>query len=66
VAGEKIATQRLKLNQPDKFFTVAYPLPEALTKGKTRVTVRFAGATTTVGGVYYIAIQSSVKNIPSN
>ena len=38
----KIASQHLEADQPGKFFDVEYPLPEALTKGKTKVRVRFA------------------------
>ena len=37
----KVATQRLDNDRPGKFFDVDYPLPEALTKGKKSVRVRF-------------------------
>lgn len=37
----KIATQELGEDRPGKFFDVEYPLPEALTKGKKSVRVRF-------------------------
>ena len=37
----KIATQELGEDRPGKFFDVEYPLPEALTKGKNSVRVRF-------------------------
>jgi DUF1680 family protein len=36
-----LATQQLKDNKPGKFFDVEYPVPEALTKGKSRIRVRF-------------------------
>jgi len=53
VDGEKIATQKLENNKPNEFFDVEYPLPEALTKGKERLTVRFQGQPgKTVGGVF--------------
>lgn len=40
----KIATQKLDNDRPGKFFDVDYPLPEALTKGKSSVKVRFVPA----------------------
>lgn len=36
-----LATQELKNNQPGKFFDVEYPLPTALTNGKSSIRVRF-------------------------
>jgi uncharacterized protein len=42
VDDQKIASQHLEADQPGKFFDVEYPLPEALTKGKTKIRVRFA------------------------
>lgn len=44
VDGVKIATQRLDEDRPGTFFDVDYPLPEALTKGKSKVKVRFVPA----------------------
>jgi DUF1680 family protein len=41
VDNVKIASQHLEADHPGKFFDVEYPLPEALTKGKTKVRVRF-------------------------
>lgn len=53
VDGQKIATQSLDHNQPGEFFDVAYPIPEQLTKGKQRITVRFqAHPDNTAGGVF--------------
>lgn len=37
----KLATQNLDNDTPDKFMDVDYPIPEALTKGKRQVKVRF-------------------------
>lgn len=52
-AGEKIATQQLDRDRPGRFFDVEYPLPEALTRGRDRITVRFqAHAGNTAGGVF--------------
>ncbi|PZT90643.1 glycoside hydrolase family 127 protein [Sphingomonas hankookensis] len=41
VDNQRIATQTLDADRPGSFFDVDYPIPEALTKGKTRVKVRF-------------------------
>ena len=40
VDGERIATVNLQ-NHPGEFFDFEYPLPEALTRGKQQITVRF-------------------------
>lgn len=40
----RIATQKLDNDQPGKFFDVDYPIPEALTRGKSQVRVRFVPA----------------------
>jgi len=37
----KVASQHLEFDRPGKFLDVEYPLPEALTKDKTKVKVRF-------------------------
>jgi len=53
VAGEKVATQKLNQDKPGQFFEVEYALPEALTRGKERVTVRFQALPgNTAGGVF--------------
>jgi len=36
-----LASQQLKNDKPGKFFDVEYPVPEALTKDKTKIRVRF-------------------------
>ncbi|MEH3121971.1 MAG: glycoside hydrolase family 127 protein [Sphingomonas phyllosphaerae] len=41
VDNQRIATQTLDADKPGSFFDVDYPVPEALTKGKTKVKVRF-------------------------
>ncbi|KQM66273.1 MULTISPECIES: glycoside hydrolase family 127 protein [unclassified Sphingomonas] len=41
VDNVKVATQHLSEDRPGKFFDVDYPLPEALTRGKAAVKVRF-------------------------
>ena len=55
VNGTKIASQRLEANDRDKFFNVTYPVPEALTKGQDKVTVRVQALPGMMaGGVYGI------------
>ncbi len=52
VDGTVIATQKLEGGK-EGFFTVEYPLPTALTDGKTKVTVRFqAKPGETAGGIF--------------
>jgi len=48
-----VATQKLNQDKPGQFFEVEYALPEALTRGKERVTVRFQALPgNTAGGVF--------------
>jgi len=41
VDGQRIATQKLNGDKPGEFFTVDYPIPEELTRGKSEVVVRY-------------------------
>jgi uncharacterized protein len=41
IDGQQIARQRLDGEQPGRFFDIDYQIPEALTRGKSSVTVRF-------------------------
>ena len=51
--GIKIVTQTLTGEKPDEYLSVTYPIPEALTRGKRTVTVRFQAAPgSTAGGVF--------------
>src|ERR1044072_5842206 len=43
VAGTKIATQSLQQNKPGEFFDVTYAIPPDVTRGKNKITIRFAG-----------------------
>ncbi|MCX7972977.1 MAG: glycoside hydrolase family 127 protein, partial [Candidatus Aminicenantes bacterium] len=53
VDGEKIASQRVNVNFPGDFFEVEYPVPFELTKGKTKITVKFQPHPGSIaGGVY--------------
>jgi hypothetical protein len=52
-----LATQQLKSNKPGKFFEVEYPVPEALTKGKTSIRVKFVPhARSTAGPVFGVTL----------
>jgi hypothetical protein len=41
IDGEKVADQIIEARGPQEFFDVEYPLPDAVVKGKGKVTVRF-------------------------
>ncbi|MHB1037659.1 MAG: beta-L-arabinofuranosidase domain-containing protein [Pirellulales bacterium] len=57
VDGEKIATQRLARNNPTRFYDETYPLAEKLTRGKSKITVKFqAQPQSTAGGVFGVRI----------
>lgn len=57
VDGTQIATQRLDRDKPDEFFDVQYPIPAALTRGRTTITVRFqAHPGHMAGGVFELRI----------
>lgn len=51
--GEKLATQKLLTDRPGDFFDQFYDIPPELTRGKTKVTVRFQSrAGDIAGGVF--------------
>ena len=53
VDGQKIATQRLENNKPDKFYDEVYRLPADLLQGKQTITVKFqAHPGAWAGGVF--------------
>gem|GEM_PF-236136 len=52
VDGQKIATQLLNNNKPGEFFDTVHPLPEELTKGKEKITVKFQSTDGMAGGVF--------------
>ncbi|MCP4639323.1 MAG: hypothetical protein GY851_02765 [bacterium] len=57
IDGQKIATQSLDKNEPDRFFTVEHAIPSELTAGKSQVTVRFqAHKDNNTGGVFECAV----------
>jgi len=49
VDGEKIATQTLEIH-PGELFDFEYPLPEQLTRGKQRITVKFQSQPNAMAG----------------
>jgi hypothetical protein len=58
VDGRAIAEQTLNHNRPGEFFDVEYAIPTELTRGKRKVTVRFAahpGAT--AGGIFDLRVR---------
>ena len=57
-----IAQQELDGGKGEKFFSEEYAIPEELTKGKSKVTVRFeSSARTIVGGVFGVAVLDPKK-----
>ncbi len=57
VDGKKIATESLSNKKPGELLEVKYPLPQELTAGKQKVTVRFeAHPGSTAGGVFGCAM----------
>lgn len=57
VDGVKLATQSLQNDKPGEFFDVTYAIPEELTRGKTKITIRFQPqAGNTAGGFYGLRI----------
>jgi len=53
VDDQKLATQSLENNQPDKFYDEVYRLPDDLLKGKQTITVKFqAHPGAWAGGVF--------------
>lgn len=55
--GIKIGTQSLGNDKPGEFFDVTYAIPEELTRGKSKITVRFQPhAGNTAGGFYGVRV----------
>jgi len=53
VDGQKLATQKLSRDHPDRFFDVVYPIPRELTAGKHKVSVRFTPISGKIAGGLY-------------
>jgi len=61
-----IASQQLKNDKPGKFFDVEYPLPEALTKDKSKIRVRFVPHThSTAGPVFGVRLFTAKAAVES-
>lgn len=57
VDGTKVVTQRLQDNRPGELYDEVHPLPESLTQGKEKVTVKFqAHPGATAGGVFGVRV----------
>jgi len=57
VDGQKMATQALHRDKPEKFWDKVYPLPEDLTKGKSKATIRFQALPGNyAGGVFGVRV----------
>jgi hypothetical protein len=52
VDGEKVATQTLEIH-PTELFDFEYPIPETLTRGKQRVTVKFQALPGAIAGAVF-------------
>jgi hypothetical protein len=53
VDGKKIAAQSLQNDKPGEFFDVTYPIPQELTRGKNKITVRFQAQPGNFAGGFY-------------
>lgn len=53
VDGIKIATQSLQNDKPGEFFDVTYAIPANVTRGKNKITIRFAGQPGNMAGGFY-------------
>ena len=60
--GEELAAQTLDNNRPGEFYEETYPLPERLTQGKQKVTLKFqARPGKMAGGVFGCSILTRVS-----
>jgi DUF1680 family protein len=51
--GKKIAGQSLQNDKPGEFFDVTYPIPQELTRGKNKITIRFQAQPGNFAGGFY-------------
>ncbi len=63
IDGAKLTSQRLQNNKPEVFYDQSYPLPEAMVKGKSKITVRFQAQAkdATAGGIFGLRILKPVE-----
>ena len=53
VDGKKIAAQSLQNDKPGEFFDVTYRIPQELTRGKNKITIRFQAQPGNFAGGFY-------------
>jgi hypothetical protein len=53
VDGNTVATQSLQNDKPGEFFEVTYAIPESITRGKNKITIRFQGQAGNMAGGFY-------------
>jgi hypothetical protein len=53
VDGKKIGSQSLQNDKPGEFFDVTYQIPEELTRGKNKITIRFEAQPANIAGGFY-------------
>ena len=53
VDGITVATQSLQNDKPGEFFEVTYGIPESVTRGKSKITIRFQGQPGNMAGGFY-------------
>ena len=53
VDGNTVATQSLQNDKPGEFFEVTYGIPESVTRGKSKITIRFQGQPGNMAGGFY-------------
>ncbi len=57
IDGQRVVTERLQNNRPDKFYDQVYPLPAELLSNKQKITVRFQAQTGAwAGGVFGVRV----------
>jgi hypothetical protein len=62
VDGDRLATLKLDNNRPGEFYEDTYPIPDQVTRGKAKVTVKFQAHTGKIaGGVFGCAILTRGK-----
>ena len=53
VDGKKIGSQSLQNDKPGEFFDVTYLIPEELTRGKNKITIRFEAQPNNIAGGFF-------------
>jgi uncharacterized protein len=53
VDGTKIGSQSLQNDKPGEFFDVTYAIPEEITRGKNKITIRFQAEPDNIAGGFY-------------